>query len=400
MARPIRVAQVVGNMETGGMQVLVMALMRGLDRSRFEPVLIQFKALNHFEEEIAREGWTCRTSPLRRSYKRGDIEALAQVLDEERIDLVHAHADFANFGARLAALRSGRPRHLLAHYHNTYEHRLDRKFLRRERTLSRWTDMILTCSEGVRQWLLDGFDLNGAPVRFVTNGVDLAPFQSAAARRAALRAASGVPADSFHVVHTARLEPHKAPDRILRALASDEGRLGEWALTYVGGGSLLGELKSLAESLGVAKRVRFVGWASSVAEHLAAADAFVLCSLNEGLSLCLVEALATRTPAIAPDIVGPREVLSHETNGLLVDVGDPQILLAALRRLREDDDFRGRLVEEGVRRAEDFAIANFLRQTEQAYDDALAAPPKLAAGKPFRTEAGWRLRHWRFRKGL
>lgn len=387
MSKPLRIAQMVGNLETGGTQALIIELMRRLDRARFDPVLVHFKGPNHFADEIKARGWRCLKVRASRSYRSSELRALAAILRAEDIQIAHTHSDHANFAGRAAAVHAQIP-WIIAHYHNTYEHRLDERFLRMEAHLAPHTDAVVACSKGVEEFVRQRIDLKDCPLRLVQNGVSLEPYVQAGADREGARRALGIPAGVFHIVHTARLEPHKQPERLLHALSiatleRDRG-LGDWRLTYVGGGSLAESLKRMVVELdretvarggeAIAPRVHFAGWTKDIPLWLAAADVFCLVSRNEGLPLSLVEAMAAGTATIASDVVGPREVIEHERSGLLIEPQGEKSLVEALLRLRHDIALRAQLVDNGRVRAKDFSIERFVREIEALYDGVTAAP--------------------------
>jgi glycosyltransferase involved in cell wall biosynthesis len=395
LSRRIRVAQIVGNLETGGMQEMVMALMRGLDRRRFEPVLVHFKAINHYHAEIEEKGWECHKLRVSRSFRTRQLQRLAQFFRSQRIDIIHAHADFACFAARAAVqLISHRP--VIAHYQNTYHHRLDPLFRRREQMLAPLTDLIVACSKGVQEFMPTAFDLSGTPVRVIPNGIDPAAFTASSKRRAEIRRELGIPEDCFHVLHTARLEPHKAPERLLKALEIAAPELGKWRATFVGGGQLLDSLQIKTLDLGFGENVRFAGWSREIHRHLASADAFVLCSNNEGLPLSLVEAMATGTPVVASNIIGPQEVVTHGEDGMLVDSRHPEQIARALVRLRREPELWRQFQERGLVRATEFTHQRFVEEISAAYEELLARP---RPEHPERTllRKWWFL--WEFRAG-
>ena len=82
-------------------------------------------------------------------------------------------------------------------------------------------------------------------------------------------------------------------------------------------------------------------------EALAQSDLLVLPSEAEGFGLVLIEAMAGGVPIVATDAPGIRDVVRHESNGLLVPVGEPQALARAIARIVGDDELRCRLVEQG-----------------------------------------------------
>jgi len=77
-------------------------------------------------------------------------------------------------------------------------------------------------------------------------------------------------------------------------------------------------------------RVVMPGTFDDVEDFLAAADAFILPSYNEGLSLSLLEAMARRLPVIASDIVGNRQLIVHGTHGRLIPAREVVSLAAAI----------------------------------------------------------------------
>lgn len=394
MPKRLRIAQIVGNLETGGTQSLLIEMMRRLDRDRFDPILIHFKSPNHFEDEVRDKGWECYKVKASRSYRMREIRNLASALIEYKVDFVHTHSDFANFAGRAAAVYARVP-HILVHYQNTYEHRIDEQFRRLEAQLAARTDGFIACSKGVEDFLAKNLDLKGRPVHLMPNCVNVEPYFEAAADRAAARKKLAVPQDVFHLVHTARLEPHKQPQQLLKALSlstqKPENSLGDWRLTLVGGGSMREELEhhlkkidDLAVSAGgeaIAPRVHFAGWSKDIATWLATADVFCLVSKNEGLPLSLVEAMAAGAPTVASNIIGPQEVLLENEYGLLVDSNRPDDILRALLAYRSDEEMRQKMIEKGKGRAREYSVVRYVEKLEKLYEE-MALQPGLSQTNP------------------
>jgi glycosyltransferase involved in cell wall biosynthesis len=104
----------------------------------------------------------------------------------------------------------------------------------------------------------------------------------------------------------------------------------------VGGGRRAAEMQQLAESLGLADAVHFLGPRRDVPDLLNAMDVFVLPSYSEGVSLALLEAMAAGLPVIATAVGGLPEVVTDGDNGLLIPPRDPDALAGALERLLAD----------------------------------------------------------------
>jgi glycosyltransferase involved in cell wall biosynthesis len=133
-------------------------------------------------------------------------------------------------------------------------------------------------------------------------------------------------------------------------------------------------LRALAQELGVADRVTFVGFVDAVEEELAGLDVLVHASvIPEPFGQVVVEGMAAGLPVIASAAGGPAEIITDGVDGLLVAPGDVQALASAMRRLVGDGDLRARLGAAAVDRAADFAPDRIGPQMRACYDGLLAA---------------------------
>lgn len=155
------------------------------------------------------------------------------------------------------------------------------------------------------------------------------------------------------VISVGRFTEEKGFDLLIRAFATLGALAPPPRLRLVGDGPLRAELQGLATTLGIASRVEWLGQRRDVAELLARGDVYVLASRFEGFPNVLCEAMAAGAPVIAFDCrSGPAEIVSHDTDGLLVPPEDVPALAAAMRRLLTSADDRRRLGS----RARDLAI--------------------------------------------
>jgi glycosyltransferase involved in cell wall biosynthesis len=165
-----------------------------------------------------------------------------------------------------------------------------------------------------------------------------------------VRLASGVDAEHFRpgpsaleanlpprprVVFTGRLHPQKNLDALLDVWPAVAARTGA-SLLLVGWGPDRARLESRARELGVADRVHFTGPVADPAEHLRAADVFVLPSVAEGMSNSLLEAMATGLPCLASAIGGNTDLVDDGRTGLLLPAEDPGAWASGLIRILED----------------------------------------------------------------
>lgn len=150
-------------------------------------------------------------------------------------------------------------------------------------------------------------------------------------------------------------------------------------LHILGVGPLQPTLKRLAANLGIAERVRFLGFRSNPFAHMEAADVFVLSSLWEGFGNVIVEAMAMGTAVVSTRCPhGPDEIITDGEDGILVPVGDAEALAAGMMRLGTDIGLRERIAERGTLRAQDFSAEKISTAFAGALRRLAAAPAPVA----------------------
>ncbi|WP_158222786.1 glycosyltransferase family 4 protein [Rhodopirellula sp. MGV] len=149
------------------------------------------------------------------------------------------------------------------------------------------------------------------------------------------------------IVGAGRLENEKGFDRLIRAFAVATKTHPDWTLKIYGDGRLRDELREFAATLGIIDRVEMPGWVQPLTPELAQASIFCLSSRYEGFPSVLLEAMSVGVPSISVDCEsGPRAIINHEQNGLLVP-DQSEALAAGLQRMIADDETRERFGHEG-----------------------------------------------------
>lgn len=185
------------------------------------------------------------------------------------------------------------------------------------------------------------------------------------------RAALGTPQDAFVVAAGGRFEPVKGFDVVLRAM---EHLPGAW-LWLIGDGSERRALEELAQSLGVADRVRFVGWVKEPIHYVASADAFVMPSRHETLGNALLEAWHAGVPSIATRSEGPSWFMRDGIDGIMTAIDDVSGVAAGLERLRDDPNLGQAFVNNARARlaelfSEDAVVNAYIRVFKGDFDVA------------------------------
>ena len=219
----------------------------------------------------------------------------------------------------------------------------------------------------------------GAPqrkVELIYNGIDLQAFELAA-EQASLGQRDPRPT----AVMVARLAPVKDFDTLFQAAAVVRQRQPEFRLRLLGDGPLRAELEGTAERMGLKDCIELLGNRRDVPQQLAAADVFILSSHSEGLSIAVLEAMATGLPVVATAVGGNPEVVADGETGFLVPERSPQIMAEKIVWLLEHADQAREMGRAGRRRvAERFDIRGTVREYQRLYLDLARGHGAKAAG--------------------
>ncbi|WP_158918553.1 glycosyltransferase [Caulobacter sp. S45] len=178
------------------------------------------------------------------------------------------------------------------------------------------------------------------------------------------RAELDTPDDAPLLLGMGRLHDDKAHDVSLTALVDLPGAY----LWIAGAGPLEGQLKAQAKRLGVADRVRFLGWRLDASALYRTADICLFPSRFEPLGNTVIQAWAHGTPLIAAASQGPGAMIRHDEDALLVPVNDADALAKATRRLLDDPATGRRLAKAGRERIRtEFASARVTAQWRELF---------------------------------
>lgn len=207
----------------------------------------------------------------------------------------------------------------------------------------------------------------GAPAERVST---LATFANIEPAAPVSRESLATPPAAPVVLSLARLHWKKGLDTLLDAAA----RLPDVYVWIAGDGPLEQELKDKAAGLGIAERVRFLGWRSDRSALLAACDVVAFPSRYEPFGTVTVEAWAAGKPLVVADAAGPAATVAPDLNAVLVPKDDPAALSAGIARVLADADFAQRLVENGRRAYEaGYTAQAFVRAAMALYAKIAAA---------------------------
>ncbi|CAN5335551.1 N/A [soil metagenome] len=224
----------------------------------------------------------------------------------------------------------------------------------------------------------DSFVAAGGRVKthVIPNGFDPQPFDAVTPEEMAIVRQQWNPGGEPVAAIFGRISRWKGQDVLIRA-AAKVPHLVLWivgdALFTEDDKAYAAELRQLAQELGVAERVHFLGFQDQVTILMRAADIIVHCSVSpEPFGRVLVEAMLARKPVIAAAAGGPLEIIEHEKTGLLTPPGDTDALAAAIINLVESPTMRVEMGRHGRVRAESlYGLPVVLAQTDAVISSVL-----------------------------
>jgi len=225
-------------------------------------------------------------------------------------------------------------------------------------------DHLVANTEDIAEWIV-GQGWPAGRVACIPNFA-AAPPDAAPVDRASLDTPEGAPL----LLGMGRLHDSKAHDVSLQALA----QLPDAWLWIAGVGPLEAKLKGMATALGVADRVRFLGWRTDASALYRAADICVFPSRYEPLGNVVIQSWAHGLPVIAAESQGPKALIRDGADGLLVPIDDADALAASVRRLLADPSQRAQMsAAGGARVAAEFSEAAVVGQWKALFADYGAA---------------------------
>lgn len=200
-------------------------------------------------------------------------------------------------------------------------------------------------------------------ISVIPNGIDIQTFERATpVPRSLVEINNG----NCVLLYVASLQPRKDHINLLRAMT----HIPDADLVLVGDGELRTQLERLAETLGIAERVHFLGRRKDVAELLKMTDIYVHPPAVEGFGIAAAEALAAGRPVVATDVPGLAQVVGNA--GVLVPPGDPARLAREVCNLINSTERRQQLSRAAVERGRQFSIETTVAAYIDLYSSVLS----------------------------
>jgi glycosyltransferase involved in cell wall biosynthesis len=355
----VRVAHLHRIRGIGGSERHLLTLLPALRRLGIEAVMVGMDddrgEIEPFYAALTESGVPYVRVPCPRDLDPLLARRLRRALGEREADVVHTHLVHADlYGALAASHRS-----LVSTKHNDDRFRAG-PFRFVERLLARRAGAVIAITHSLERFCVEQVGIPEEKIEVVHYGLDEPP------KAWGPNPEPPLPDEARLLLAVCRLERQKGLDVAVRALA---GLPEDVRLCVLGEGPERSALERLASELGVAGRLLLPGRVGDVAALYRRATLVVHPVRWEGFGLALLEAMLCERAIVASAVSSIPEVVADGETGLLVPPDDPQALAAALTRLLEDEELRGRMGEAGLRRARaEFSVEKMARRTAEIYE--------------------------------
>ena len=336
MEQPIRVAQVLNRMDSGGIEAVVMNYYRHIDRSKVQ-FDFYFAEDSSFpqREELKRLGAGIYYVP---AYSRPFAyhKALHTAFKTRGYRVVHAHLSTMSVFALLAAWRAGVPIRI-CHNHSTADWGEGKKTLLKY-LLRPFNKLFATdwfaCGETAGRWMYGNRAFKKGKVHVMPNAIDTEKFSYDAEARCRLRVELGIPQDAFVIGHVGRFTYAKNHIFLLNLLKELQPNRQDICMLFVGEGELRQQIAQQAESMGLLDKIVFSGLRNDVHKIYSVMDVFCLPSFYEGMPVVALEAQANGLPCLFSNRMTKEVILTHLAQQLPLQ--DVDLWVNALQKVQRE----------------------------------------------------------------
>ncbi|MFH0731368.1 MAG: glycosyltransferase family 4 protein [Candidatus Omnitrophota bacterium] len=354
----------------GGIGVYVVSLARGLKQKGHKVIVAS--SGGDLKEVLTSCGIEHIDVPIDTSSEVGPHVMIAgmkllKVIKNEKIDIVHAQTRVSQVIAHY--LHKFSKVTVVTTCHGFFKSRLIRMFL------PCWGSRVIAISDAVKEHLVIAMKVPEKNIELIYNGIDTSFLgqKYSESEHKKIKEQFNLTSD-FVIGITARLSSVKGHVYLLRAMSRIKNVFPKAQLLIVGSGSKKYErsLHDICNKLNIENSVIFYPAIQNIYKALSVMDVFVLPSIQEGLGLSMIEAMAVGIPVVASNVGGVSSVIEHEKNGILVAPKDDSVLAEAILRLLNDKEFARKLGEEGKKTVQDkFTLNRMVEKTERFYLNAL-----------------------------
>jgi glycosyltransferase involved in cell wall biosynthesis len=358
----MKILHIINELSEGGAATFLMALLPELVKAGHEIELLSLsKPQSDYAQRMRAHGVKVYDGKYGNPRSPHNILLIRSFLHKGEYDIVHTHLFPTQYYAVFAKILSQSKAKFITTEHTTWNKRRSLQILRiPESFIYSQYHKVIGCSEDAAVCLQKWLRRSGSPqFTFVNNGIDLQKFRNAEPYS---RQELTLPSDARIVIMTARFFSQKNQLCLVRAapLLPDDVHI-----LFVGSGEPMNDCKALAQQLGAAARVHFLGRRTDVERLLKSSDIAVLSTHYEGMPISVIEYMAAGVPVVVSDVDG---LQIHKGYAVFCTPDDPRAMADAIRRLLDDSAYYQQIARRCLARSQDFSQEKMAQEYLAEYE--------------------------------
>ena len=345
----MRILHMIGRLEMGGSQTMVMSLYRAIDRSKVQfDFVVDCDEENVFEQEIAQLGGRVFRLPKFNGKNFMEVRKAWAAFFKTHPEYKVLHSHIRSYAAIYLPVAKAHGVKTIIHSHNTSNGHgimaIGKKLL--QYPLRFQADYYFGCSEIAGQWLFGKKIVASDRYYMLKNAVDLDRFSYKQQIREKIRRQLNIKDDALVIGHIGRMHPQKNHHFLIDCFAEIAAQREDARLILLGDGDLRAEITEQIHRLVLDDKVLLLGIRKNIEEYLCAMDCMALPSLHEGLPVVVVEAQANGLHCFVADTVTKEVELSELVRYLPISQGSEPWVQAILNCKQEHINV-SRQIQEG-----------------------------------------------------
>lgn len=354
----------------GGAETVFIDLATRLPKDEFRSIVV-IRGKGWVYEELKRRGVEPVLLDAKGSFNWRFLLRLRKIVKQENIELIQSHLLGSNVYGGLLGLITRIP--VVATFHGTVDIGDNERFKSLKfAAINFAAKKIIAVSNNLASDILNRTPVNANKLSVIYNGIAIQEFNCSHSNTIRKQFAWGE--EVIIVGSLGNIRSAKGYDILLRAAAELKEQSSKFKFVIAGQGNngLHERLLKLRSELKLEDDVHFLGFSDNPAEFLSNLDVFLLSSTSEGFSISTIQAMASDIPVIATKSGGPEEIITHDVNGLLVNVNNPTVIATALINcINKPEKFKQLAVSAKSYVSDKFNIETMLNSYKEYYSEIL-----------------------------
>lgn len=356
-----------------GVEEIILTLAEGLDRAKFNPLIVVFKdeadEVPPLIAEAKKRGIITEVITLKGKFDFSAVMKLRHLVLENKVDIIHSHEYKSDIIAFIATRFISAK--LIATTHGWIAINLKVKFYEfLDSQVLRFFDKIIAVSNAMGQELLKR-RIPASKITVIENALDFSALQINGSRPNLIKELR-LKADAFIIGAVGRLSVERGYIYLLRSAKEVIKNFPSVVFLIAGDGYLKESLLAETQKLGIKDNVFFLGFRSDIHNIISAMDIFISSSLRESFGLALVEAMAAGKAVVATKVGIAPDIIKEEETGILIEPKNTEAIYKAIVRLLTDERLRDKIAASAKNLiVERFSCQQMVAKYQQAYLDLL-----------------------------